>query len=324
MSDWLGFVKSIPGAAKALTELVGELGHLGASGAKLGTAKIDQRRRAIENQTNRDADMSNVGTESDVAIKKAITAASIKYIEANAQQIGERALSHGIKRMIIEQDNREAVAIKTVEALQLEPPKEIMTDVPSDDWLNLFGRYAQDATSEKMQSHWAHILAGEIRKPGSFSFVTLHLASILDESLARIIENVRPWIIELHHIPLVGPFVKGDRYSDLVTLAGIGFVNIANHAMFVDHSDDPTAPICFQFDSGSITVSYNAAKIRAGNVALEAPEPCIPTVSITRAGFELLSVLPPVEQNPELPIIIKDYLIEQGFEKVTFIPKEQI
>src|SRR4051794_31004955 len=84
----------------------GELGHLGTSGAKLGTAKIDQRRQAVENQTDRDAEMSKVGTKSDVAITKAISAASIKYIEANAQQIGERALSHGIKRMIKEQDNR--------------------------------------------------------------------------------------------------------------------------------------------------------------------------------------------------------------------------
>jgi hypothetical protein len=324
MSDWLSFVKSIPGAAKALTELVGEIGHLGASGAKLGRAKIDQRRRSIENQTNQDTDMSNVRTESDVAITEAITAASIKYIEANAQQIGERALSHGVQRMVKEQQNRENVAIKTVETLQLEPPKEITSEIPSDDWLNLFGRYAQDATSEKMQYHWAHILAGEIRKPGSFSFITLHLASVLDEKLARIIESLRPWIIATDNIALVGPFAKGDRYSDLIILAGIGFVNIANHAITPDASDDPAAPVAFLFESGRVNVPHDPSYVKTGNTVLQAPEPYIPTACITPAGLELLSILPPVQQDPELPIIIKAYLIEVGFKNVTFTSNDEI
>jgi hypothetical protein len=319
MTTWLEFVKAIPGLGKAVTELIGDVSRVGSSAAKLASAKIDEPRSAVEDRTIQSAAIGRAVTDSKVAIIQAVTKASVEYIDSNARQIGERALAHGVERLIRDHNNREAVVMKTIEHMSENPPPEITQEVPSDDWLNLFGRYAENATSEKMREHWAQMLSGEIRKPGSFSFATLHLASILDEQLAQTIELVRPWIIEKEHIPLVGPFRKGDLYSALLVLASIGFLHLGDHAMFVEDSDNPDSPSRFETDKAVVIIPKTPpATIKlGGNPIIFKNEPSLPAASITRSGLELLSVLPPVEQAAELPEAIKAYFEEQGWKDAT-------
>jgi Protein of unknown function (DUF2806) len=252
---------------------------------------------------------------------RALGEASVKFIKANAYELGERALSYGVDRLIKQQHNREAVVMKTIDNLRLDPPRPIAIETPSEDWLNLFGRYAENASSDKMREHWAHILAGEIRRPGTFSFITLQLASVLDERLAKIIESFRPWVIEQSSIPLIDPITAGQRYSDLITLAAIGFVNIGSHAMYIDDPTEPQGPIEILLDSGSIRVPIRP-QIRVGDVAFPGHRVEIPTVIITPAGLELLSALSPVKQDDRLPGTIMAYLEKEGFKGVTFISKD--
>jgi hypothetical protein len=248
---------------------------------------------------------------------KAVTNASVQYIEANAGQIGERALHHGVERLIREQSSREAVVMKTIEHLSDDPPTDIPTEIPSDDWLNLFGRYAENASSEKMREHWAQILSSEIRKPGSFSFATLLLASVLDERLASTIEMVRPWIIEGEHIPLVGPFKRGDAYAALLTLAGIGFLHMGDHNIYIDDPENPEAPVCFETRKASIIIPHPKTPLMVrGQPVVINNDPALPTAVITRSGIELLHVLPAVNEAPELPEAIKTYFEEQGWKNV--------
>jgi hypothetical protein len=44
-------IKAIPGAVKAVAELVGDLGRLGSAAVKIGTAKWDEKRQQIESRT---------------------------------------------------------------------------------------------------------------------------------------------------------------------------------------------------------------------------------------------------------------------------------
>jgi hypothetical protein len=185
VADWVGFINGIQGLGKAVSELIGDVNRLGSAGARLGIAKVDAHTIAIEDETARRSSLSNVATEAEIAMIKAIGNAAVDYVQMEARQLGERAAAYGIHRMLKEQQNREVVVTKTIENLQLSPPETAPKSTPSNDWLKLFGRYAELATSEKMREHWASILEGEIRKPGSFSFAALHLASIMDEKLAR-------------------------------------------------------------------------------------------------------------------------------------------
>jgi Protein of unknown function (DUF2806) len=320
MSDWLSLIKSIPGLAKAIAELVGDVSHLGSAAARLGSAKIDQSRHAIEDQSDRDSANSRALTESEVAITKAISRASVEYIDANSHAIGERALAHGIHRLVKQQHNREEVVFKTIENLQISPPDAAPQETPSEDWLNLFGRYAENASSEKMREHWAHILEGEIRKPGSFSFITLHLASVLDERLARIIESFRPWIFDRESIPFVEPITGGARYNDLVTLAAIGFVSIANHSTLIEPPEDRSKPMEIELDAGTILVPVREKR----DVEFPSKDGVyIKSAIITPAGVELLSALPPVNQDRDLPRLLMAYLEEEGYKNISFEPKRK-
>jgi hypothetical protein len=319
MTTWLDLINAIPGLAKAVTELIGNISHIGSAASKLATARIGQQQAKIEDQTNRDTAVSQAITGAEVAITKALTDSAVDYIKSQGTVIGERALAHGIHRMIKQQANLEVVVVKTIDQLQIAPPDKVPAGLPSDDWLNLFGRYAENASSEKMREHWAHILAGEIKNPGSFSFIALHLASVLDEKLATTIEKFRPWIY-LGSIPLIEPLAEGPYYSDVVTLDGIGFVSLGAHQVTVE-PEKPEVNAIFKFDSGTITIPP-ISPFSVGEVTFhEHHRASFAAALITPAGKELLRALPSVPQTTELPARMMTYLEKNGFLGMSFEPK---
>jgi Protein of unknown function (DUF2806) len=320
MTTWLEFIQSIPGLAKAVTELIGDVGRVGSSGAKLAIAIIDQKSTAIEDDTQHDKAVSQAITEADVQITKAIAESAVQYVKSQGPVFGELALSHGIQRIIKKQVNLEAVVVKTIDNLKIAPPDKMPADQPSDDWLNLFGSYAENATSEKMREHWAHILAGEIKNPGSFSFITLHLASVLDEKLAAIIDEFRPWIIS-DTLPLIDPMGKDEAYGKVVTLAGIGFVSLGDHQSSIE-PDGSGKNVVVSLEAGKVIVPP-LEQFSVGSVTFhEKHSVGFPVAIITPAGRELLSALPDVPQTSELPSRLIAHLEQVGFKNVTFESKE--
>ena len=55
-----------------------------------------------------------------------------------------------------------------------------------------FESYTEDASSDQLQTLFAKLLAGEIRKPGGISPMTLHFVSMLDQEAASLIQRVFP------------------------------------------------------------------------------------------------------------------------------------
>src|SRR5205814_1243291 len=97
------------------------------------------------------------------------------------------------------------------------PPPKI-----EDDWLNVFERFAEDASSERLQQLWAKILAGEIRRPKTFSLQTLRFAAELDELTARVFEKHA-------HSVLMGDFIldaprSGPEFTELLQLEEAGLI----------------------------------------------------------------------------------------------------
>ncbi len=58
-------------------------------------------------------------------------------------------------------------------------------DTVNDDWLNAFETEARLKSTEEMQTLFGKILAGEIRKPGSYSTRTVRILGSLDQSVAN-------------------------------------------------------------------------------------------------------------------------------------------
>ncbi|MFN3514619.1 MAG: DUF2806 domain-containing protein [Phenylobacterium sp.] len=96
-------------------------------------------------------------------------------------------LGNGLRKQI----NKEAVLKAAAEetARKHGEGKCDETSEPDADWMNIFERYAEDASSERMQTLWGRVLAGEARKTGTFSLRSLRFLSEVDQETAQCFEE---------------------------------------------------------------------------------------------------------------------------------------
>ena len=95
----------------------------------------------------------------------------------------------------------------------------------NDDWLNYFEEYAEKASTENMRGLWGSVLAGEIRKPRSFSLTTLRFMSELDQTIAAKFEAaVRDRITGGFILKPEPSEMSGPKLLDLMFLEEIGLL----------------------------------------------------------------------------------------------------
>jgi uncharacterized protein DUF2806 len=92
-------------------------------------------------------------------------------------------------------ENRAATVKVAVDELNEKPPEQDAAAEIDDDWLNVFARMAEDKSSEELRSLFGKILAGEIRKPGSFSLRTMQFVSTLSKSEAEQISEFFSFVL---------------------------------------------------------------------------------------------------------------------------------
>ncbi|MFD1301536.1 DUF2806 domain-containing protein [Methylobacterium marchantiae] len=125
------------------------------------------------------------------------------------------------------QQNRESIAYKTAEHLSDGESLRTETPPPDDDWMNFYSSFAEKATSEKLQDTWARVLAGEIRKPGTFSLRTIQFISTLDSEIAKDFGDIADVIFEdrlLFHV-FVG--ADGESFDRVRRLNDVGLLGNA-------------------------------------------------------------------------------------------------
>ena len=129
--------------------------------------------------------------------KVAESNARIKLIEKSAELVsdnlslspdfGALAAKKYASKILREQINLEKVAKIAIAELKDTPELSVSTDdVISDDWLNGFEREAADKSSEEMQLLFGRILAGEIKRPKTFSLHTLRTIGQIDSEVAEL------------------------------------------------------------------------------------------------------------------------------------------
>ncbi len=95
--------------------------------------------------------------------------------------------------------------ITSIAASDLMHETDVPNDVPDEDWISRFFNSAQDVSSEQMQELWGRILAGEIKKPGSFSLKTLDFVRNMTKKDAELIQLIAPLTIkfgDIYAIPI--------------------------------------------------------------------------------------------------------------------------
>ncbi len=99
-------------------------------------------------------------------------------------------------------ENRAVITKAAIEDLNEDPGAVDAKGDIEDDWLNTFARISEDKSSADLQKLFGKILAGEVRKPGSFSLRTLQFVSTLSREDAHKISQFYAFVLANSIAPL--------------------------------------------------------------------------------------------------------------------------
>ena len=143
------------------------------------------------------------------------------------ERLQERILSREVKR----QNNIDSVA--EIAANELKNEETISEESVSEDWSTRFFNITEDISDKEMQEIWGRILAGEVKKPKSFSLRTLEFLKNLskDEALTFVkVANLS--ILGAGKIfvfnPDNGKFIEENyniKLADILQLKELGLLN---------------------------------------------------------------------------------------------------
>ncbi|MEP9396244.1 DUF2806 domain-containing protein [Mesorhizobium sp. KR2-14] len=215
--------------------------------------------------------------------------------------IVDRSLHRWLGEQYRRQENREAVARKTVEILEemLEEAPETEYSSPNDDWMNIFERHAENASSDEFRILWSRVLAGEIRNKGAFSLSTLQFISVLDKETADLINKILPFCIENFIIPIDAS--KDELLiGEFITLEEAGFLTTANSQLSIQRTPDENGYVFFGMGKYNLVVE-TTQKIFVLN-----------SYKLTKCGTQLAKIIPTNYEKEK----IAESLIKSGPEKV--------
>jgi hypothetical protein len=122
-------------------------------------------------------------------------------------------------------DNKEGVILAALEILKNETASENESlegpETLSDEFLDRVERYAEDASTDELKQRWGRILAGEIRKPGTFSRKVLRAVDELDAETALLFERVAAFSLG-GCLPIC--LVKKLTFDEQAALASAGMI----------------------------------------------------------------------------------------------------
>lgn len=101
------------------------------------------------------------------------------------RELVNRSVNFFGAKLLREQINRESIMEQATEELKNDSPKEDSEKEIDEDWLEMFSRIAETKSNKDVQLFLAKILAGEIRKPGTFGARTIQALSTLDQKTAQ-------------------------------------------------------------------------------------------------------------------------------------------
>ncbi len=273
-------------ALNAADRLLGGLAGIPAAYVEGLRARIELRNRQ---QYDRLAIEPNLAASEDSSKKEFIDDLSVTVLQDRAREfsVEDQDLQRATVRLVAEevrkQINRGAVWAETEAALeatpaQLEsPPEQDAVDIDAD-WIATFATHAETATSERLRRLWGKILAGEIRAPGSFSLSTLRMAAELDKEVAlKFQERIQDCFSNKYL--LRSKNLAGQELLDYVLLEEAGLINGASSDRAFSFSPTHGQSVDVAFGNFAIRVEL------AGNTS-------IPVAMLTRAGRELVNILP--------------------------------
>jgi hypothetical protein len=281
--------------------------------------------------------------EGAVAEKRAETRARVKLIDASANRIAEQMrtdpeyvraaatkFAHKIIRERVNIDQVSEIAAAELKSEQPIEKQDATTQAPpiSEDWLNAFEIEASQMSSEQMQLLFGRILAGEIRRPESYSIKTIRLMAQLDNRAAALFRILCSLSVSLR-IPGLGNIIDarvvslgGNAASNSLQAYGLSFDNlnilqeygliISDYNSYIDYR-----PAVAQARQVGLPMTYQKARWALVPKVVD-PLPATPPsefqvhgVAFSRSAKELLSIVD-FESNEQYTTALKDFFDKRG------------
>ena len=191
------------------------------------------------------------------------------------------------------QANIEAITNQAAE--ELGDDEDVPSQSPDEDWIARFFRISEEISTEYMQMLWGKLLAGEIRRPGSYSLRTLDILKNITQKEAELFVKVSNFVVET--IEADAFIIKpGNKYSYIESHFGINYGDILLlQEIDLVYSAENLAVTVFKANKEDVLLF----QIGQTGLIIERPEDSsnitIPSVTITRSGVQILEL---IEKKP--------------------------
>lgn len=133
----------------------------------------------------------NADAESYAAIKKAETETEVELLRLQGEEI---IAQYVLARNKQKAENVEGIVSKAKQ--QFAPDEQVSEEPVEKDWLNRFLNIAEEISDEEMQNIWGRVLAGEIKKPKSYSLRTLEVLRNISKEEAQLLTKASNYLLE--------------------------------------------------------------------------------------------------------------------------------
>lgn len=213
------------------------------------------------------------------------TNGDISMSSENFADFAMRAEFRSKYQSLREQSNIDNIVTNAYQELHDAP--EVPNDPVDADWTARFFNIAKEINTEEMQLIWGKILAGEVKKTGSFSMRTLETIRNLSKNEAETFLKIAPFIV-----------AKNDDYllsdnKELLNQYGIKFSDILllNECGLVSTSAGLSMTVKFNERDGNGLIFYNDALVATCVSSENERKIQYSLYTLTSAGKELYRIL---------------------------------
>jgi len=183
-------------------------------------------------------------------------------------------------------------------AQNLENESNVSDEPVDEDWTTRFFSYAEDISNEEMQELWARILAGEVKRPKSFSLRTLDILRNLSKEEAQVFMKFASLHIKSGDNSFILNFKNeklleekyGLKFNDRLLLEELGFLTANDLQIQLAKTDEQPRQSVFIVGNAVVIQEKEANK----------PQQQLQVLVFTKIGKQLLEL---VQTTPDIDYI---------------------
>lgn len=234
--------------------------------------------------------------QSILAKKKAESDAEVEILRMQGE---EKVAQYVLARNTQKIENVGEIIAKAEQ--QFSPDEEVSNEPVDKDWMTRFLDIAETISDDEMQVLWARTLAGEVKKPGTYSLRTLDVLRNITKKEAELIVKASPFLLFDFGLLCIENFAL--NLSDKISLNDMGIVCGED---LVRKCPVGETPGIFLLNRDSLLRIY-APK----SIIIE-----VKSVKLTTAGFEIMNMIQ-IHNDQKYISSLAAKIKGQGASKVT-------